>query len=255
MMNRNGIARADVVVLFSCFVFVLLTLGATSTGGRGRARELVCTENLRRWGDVFDNYVRDHDGYFPSGEPWMSSLSSWWIGPLQEYYKDNHLLLCPEATTQSTGWQIPQFVGGYHQILGSYGINGWTCNPRGWEVFGHGGWGSYWRTRIFQEGSSIPVFADMLSYDIWPLHTDKPLEDSARGWSMMNFSEMQQVCINRHNGAVGCLFMDWSARKVGLKELWTLKWHRTFNTQGPWTKAGGVGPTDWPQWMREFKDF
>jgi len=24
---------------------------------------------------------------------------------------------------------------------------------------------------------------------------------------------------------------------------------------GPWTKAGGVMPTDWPQWMSQFKDF
>jgi hypothetical protein len=49
--------------------------------------------------------------------------------------------------------------------------------------------------------------------------------------------------------------MDWSARKVGLKELWKLKWHRTFNTDGPWTQAGGVRPTDWPAWMKDFKDY
>jgi hypothetical protein len=51
------------------------------------------------------------------------------------------------------------------------------------------------------------------------------------------------------------LFMDWSVRKVGLKELWTLKWHRSYDTAGPWTKAGGVKPEDWPQWMRIFKDY
>jgi hypothetical protein len=49
--------------------------------------------------------------------------------------------------------------------------------------------------------------------------------------------------------------MDWSARKVGLKELWTLKWHRQFNTANRWTKAGGVKPEDWPPWMRRFKDY
>jgi hypothetical protein len=49
--------------------------------------------------------------------------------------------------------------------------------------------------------------------------------------------------------------MDWSVRKVGLKELWTLKWHRNFDTSGPWTKAGGVKPDDWPKWMRNFRDY
>jgi len=30
----------------------------------------------------------------------------------------------------------------------------------------------------------------------------------------------------------------WSIRKVGIKELRALKWHRRFNTGGAWTKAG-----------------
>jgi hypothetical protein len=254
MKSRNGIARADVVVLLSCLVFVLLALGAMGAGGRGRAREIVCIENLRRWGAVFDGFVQDNDGYFLSGEGGGSG--SWWIEPLRKYYKDSRLLLCPEATTQSTTWQMVQYVGGYHPIVGSYGLNGWTCNPRGgWEVLGRWGPDSYWKTRMFQAGGSIPVFVDMLWHDAWPRYTDQPPVFSGFDWGMVNVNEMQQVCINRHNGAVGCLFMDWSARKVGLKELWTLKWHRTFNTEGPWTKAGGVTPADWPQWMREFKDF
>jgi prepilin-type processing-associated H-X9-DG protein len=64
-----------------------------------------------------------------------------------------------------------------------------------------------------------------------------------------------RFCLNRHSGAVNCLFMDSSVRKVGLKELWTLKWHREFNTANRWTKAGGVQPEDWPKWMRNFKDY
>lgn len=63
------------------------------------------------------------------------------------------------------------------------------------------------------------------------------------------------VCINRHNGSINVLFLDSSVRRLGLKGLWTLKWRRDFNTSGPWTKAGGVKPEDWPQWMRKFKDY
>ena len=51
------------------------------------------------------------------------------------------------------------------------------------------------------------------------------------------------------------LVMDFSARKVGLKELWTLKWHRQYDTWGPWTRAGGVRPEHWPEWMRNFKEY
>ncbi len=66
---------------------------------------------------------------------------------------------------------------------------------------------------------------------------------------------MTAYCLNRHNGHVNGLFLDWSVHRVGLKELWMLKWHENFNTANEWTKAGGVQPEDWPEWMRKFKDY
>jgi hypothetical protein len=50
-------------------------------------------------------------------------------------------------------------------------------------------------------------------------------------------------------------FMDWSVRRIGLKQLWTLKFHRQWNTSNAFTRAGGVTATDWPEWMRAFKDY
>ena len=63
------------------------------------------------------------------------------------------------------------------------------------------------------------------------------------------------VCINRHNGGVNMAFADGHVRKVGLKELWTLKWAPHFDTANQWTRAGGVQPDDWPEWMRGFKGY
>jgi prepilin-type processing-associated H-X9-DG protein len=73
-------------------------------------------------------------------------------------------------------------------------------------------------------------------------------------WTL-NENHWAEVCINRHGGGINCLFLDWSVRKVGLKELWTFRWTESFNTRGPWTKASGVRPEDWPEWMRRFKDY
>ena len=66
---------------------------------------------------------------------------------------------------------------------------------------------------------------------------------------------MRIFCVNRHDAAVNVLFLDWTTRKVGLKEIWTLKWHRGFTTAGPWTMAGLVKPDDWPEWMQGVKDY
>jgi prepilin-type processing-associated H-X9-DG protein len=77
---------------------------------------------------------------------------------------------------------------------------------------------------------------------------------------------MKQFCAtNRHAGNVNALFMDASARAVGLKELYTLKWHRKYNICNKWTlcgttSSGGRGgqqttEVDWPEWMQKFKDY
>ncbi len=61
--------------------------------------------------------------------------------------------------------------------------------------------------------------------------------------------------VHRHSGAGNCAFLDWSIRRIDLKQLWTLKWNRTFSTTGPWTRRGGCQPENWPEWMRGLKDY
>ena len=77
-------------------------------------------------------------------------------------------------------------------------------------------------------------------------------EGQVDGWST---NAMKMLCLNRHNGFSNTVFADFSTRTVGLKELWTLKWNREFDINGSWTRAGGAQPEDWPQWMRNFKDY
>jgi prepilin-type processing-associated H-X9-DG protein len=116
----------------------------------------------------------------------------------------------------------------------------------------------FWKTAEgVDRPGQVPVFGDALWHDSWPRATDDPLALSVDlgGGNTGVFGEMNHYCIDRHSGGVNLLFMDWSARKVGLKELWALEWHRSYDTAGPWTKAGGVLPSDWPEWMRGFKDY
>ena len=58
--------------------------------------------------------------------------------------------------------------------------------------------------------------------------------------------------MDRHLGSINGIFFDFSARSVGLKELWTLKHMKNFNTQGVWTLAGGATTNQWPEWMRHY---
>ncbi len=86
------------------------------------------------------------------------------------------------------------------------------------------------------------MLLDCGSFYSWPLNGDLPrkLEDGVP-WE----SDMGRFCFNRHPpGKINGVFMDFSARKIGLKELWRLKWHRSYDVDYP--------APPWPEWMQDF---
>jgi prepilin-type N-terminal cleavage/methylation domain-containing protein/prepilin-type processing-associated H-X9-DG protein len=116
---------------------------------------------------------------------------------------------------------------------------------------------TFWGATHSRAQADIPLFLDSTWWCAWPKDVDQPpqYEEHDEDFPCGCKNSMRRLCINRHYGHVNTVFVDGSARKVGLKELWTLKWHRRFNTANQWTKAGGVRPEDWPEWMRNFKDY
>ena len=143
----------------------------------------------------------------------------------------------------------------WENSYGSYGINVWI-----WWVINRdlGGYETYcWRSPYVKGASNIPMMLDSCYPAVCQedIVVDPPECDAIPTHLVRKGKLINLCCINRHDGYVNGLFFDWSVRKVGLKELWTLKWSREYNTRGPWTKAGGVKPEDWPQWMRRFKDY
>jgi len=88
-----------------------------------------------------------------------------------------------------------------------------------------------------------------------PQEADAPAPQEDAPLESLGFFGMPFCAMDRHRGGINSLFMDWSVREVGVKELWTLKWNPAYNTAGLWTKQGGVQPEDWPEWMRRFKDY
>jgi hypothetical protein len=140
-------------------------------------------------------------------------------------------------------------------MKGSYGINGWVVDPPpGRETHPERGGSDYfWRGPNVAGAAYVPLFLEAQRYNGWSLQTDTPPAYSGERWN--NDRQMGRYCLNRHDGFLGCLFLDSAARRVGLKELWTLKWHKKYDEVGPWTTGGGVMPSDWPEWMRPFKDY
>ncbi|MHC4682188.1 MAG: hypothetical protein ACYTEK_26285, partial [Planctomycetota bacterium] len=211
------------------------------------------------WGLIFAMYTDDRNGRFFSRD--AESSGCWWMDPLRLYHRDNkQLLFCPEAAEPYAEGDDSTFAAwSVGDDSGSYGLNAWLCDPGRQETTSVSQLpiDNYWKTVSRIRPHNIPMLLDAAWFAGRPQHTDNPTHNP--GGSMENnpLSEggMDCFCIDRHTGYSNALFMDWSVRKVGIKELWTLKWHREFDTQGPWTRAGGVQPSDWPPWMRNFRDY
>jgi prepilin-type processing-associated H-X9-DG protein len=176
------------------------------------------------------------------------------------------MTLCPSAIKPYEGgevwgghwWHGPNAAWrGPDDVLFSYGLNGYVYNAKESDEI-YLPIERFWGELNIKGAGNIPLFLDCHRAVGYPSTISEPPEiEGMEGVVGLVYLviDWRRFCLNRHSGAVNCLFMDSSVRKVGLKELWTLKWHREFNTANRWTKAGGVTAEDWPEWMRRFRDY
>ena len=247
MRPKVILTKKDLIVTVGCVTFLLANLGAIGAGGRRRAKEAVCLSNLGAWGTAFQMYAEDNAG----------RVCDHWITGLYPYYKDFNLLLCPAAMTgylrggKFEAWFLPHVYfgdGTSRDIWGSYGANGHVSGTGQNETSAD----TDWLTVGLKNANRAPVLLDSAGGGV-PLPIDEPPEYDGHIYmgDPMNINEIRNFCINRHNGGVNCLFLDFSARKVGLKELWLLKWHRKW----PEHRGEPQPLPEWPEWMKNFKDY
>jgi len=265
---RRGFTLIELLVVISVVVLLMALMLPALSRARKQAQAVVCQSRLRQWGLLFKVYTDTNEGRW-----FMKHIQSEgrtgpnnWLGLVAPFLRGNiPLAACPTATkytpdedavTAFTAWWPAGKDVAVNQtgelLYGpvSYGFNrfiSWSDNedPRTPSSRKYS-----WGLSDVRGAARVPVLCDCLRANAGASSSQGPPPRDA--WP---FYFHQPMCINRHNGGINMLFMDWSARKVGLKELWTLKWYPGYDTAGPWTIAGGVLAEDWPEWMRGFKDY
>ena len=272
MNNRKAFTLVELLVVISIIALLMSILMPALARVRRQAKSVICQANLKQWALVFSLYTSDNDGFFVNGQVPVNSkffwpggdgggMGSWWFLPLEPYYKEQGIRFCPMATkTYEEGGQVPfaawQTSPPPPQYSGSYGANGYILNSPQDLVFQLGRPTiNNWRTINVKGTSNIPLFMDALWVDGWPEELDDPAPFEIWWRDDIGKYEMRRFCCNRHDRSENAVFCDFTVRPIGPKELWTLKWHRSFETNGIYTIAGGAEPTDWPEWMKEFKDY
>ena len=288
MINGRAFTLIELLVVISILVFLMSILLPALQRVRRQAKAVACQANLRQWGVLHAAYAAENDDRLPPlqvnpadpGDPWWASWR--WFGgwdprtkspppetPNSASFEAVKNILCSPmavkpapppsyALYNSVGGTFlawthgPLDAGAWWSWSGTYGINRQARsisgpNPNQWGEY-------YWTTSAIRNAAAVPIFCDSLAPGQVPGKVDPPPQSDAVPTGVPR-RDIDFVCINRHDGGINSLFMDWSARKVGLKELWLLKWTPDFKTDNGYTKAGGVKPEDWPEWMRRFKDY
>jgi prepilin-type N-terminal cleavage/methylation domain-containing protein/prepilin-type processing-associated H-X9-DG protein len=274
MRKGRGFTLIELLVVIAIIAILLSILMPSLRKVREQGYMVNCLNNLRQWNMIHQVYLQDNNGKFYTGS---RGDAFYWLAQMN--FKDqslnNPIWYCPKCkgTYQTasgavnarasifTSWGIYAGAAGPWTwnpdgVAGSYGLNGWVLDPIGVtsEAMSESRQlSNFWRSPQVKQAGFIPLMTEALRFDLWPQPTQGPADKPEAVWNSTD--HMARVCINRHNGMLNVSFCDMSARKVGLKELWTLKWHRTFNTAGPYTLAGGATANTWPQWIRTFKDY
>lgn len=250
MRKKKGFTLIELLVVIAIIALLMAILMPALQRVRKQAKVVLCRANLKEWGLVWAMYIDENNNKFPD------YMAGDWMSKLIDYYANSEkLLYCPMTINKT----IEEGAPVRYSILptgGSYSLNEWiydsddTSDGRKLE--------EYWRSTNHKGLNNVPVMADgAWRADGQPYETDSPpsYDGEPRTGVGTSGNEIRIFAINRHDGFVNVLFMDWTTRKVGLKELWTLKWNTDYNIAGPWTSAGFAQPADWPQWMRHFKDY
>jgi len=285
--KRAAFTLIELLVVITVITVLLTLLVPALQRARSQARTVMCRSNLRQFGSVLSMYVEDSAGRLPVGHGnaiWLLRGSSPGeqqdpnVPKVSQSVRVARAACCPMAVkaanrgTFSTRSRSNDNVIWHLKGTSGSEFGAWTITSPGpvfrasygfnFLPFGEQGGGGFFPgerwPRSMSRGlnvftvagrSEVPILLDstrMGNHGSRAVGIPSERPGSGRG---------MPFCINRHNGRVNALFLDWSVRAVGLKELWTLKWCPDFDTAGPWTLAGGVQPEDWPEWMRGFKDY
>ncbi len=206
-------------------------------------------------------------------KPWSrgarGKYSAWGIFPGIEPYDGT------DWTAEAAGYDLARLEGAwppeYPGDRGSYGMNDWCSGmpeDKGKIADGTMTGGrplaGAWLTFNVKDADTIPLLLDAYFLFGYPRQYDRPASFEPQVAPAEGTADnMRHFCVNRHNGYVNSLFLDFSVRPVGLKELWIQKWSRiyTIDSTVP-DEYGNLGAIQnmqalgaWPDWMAEFKDY
>ncbi|MCE5184617.1 MAG: prepilin-type N-terminal cleavage/methylation domain-containing protein [Planctomycetaceae bacterium] len=275
--GNKGFTLIELLVVIAIIALLLSVLLPSLRKAKKQAQSVLCLSQLRQWGTLYTLYASDYNSHLPAG--WNSKKM--WMTELMAYYQDtDDLRLCPAARKflsqtgtagswwteagEFSAWGVygengyPTPYYGQAGQYGSYSVNSWALDPLEVGLPGtynvpknYPYYDNFWRKfSNAKSPSQVPLMGAGMWEGASPLETDAAPPSQgvqAPTQNAVNSGGLSTFCLDRHSGGPNWLFMDNQVRKVGMKELWRLKWHTQWDNS--------ISRSLWPEWMLHYPEF
>ena len=234
----------ELLVVISIIALLLSILVPGLRAAKKLAQATVCKTNLKQWGICYLMYTEDWEGKFPE----FIHPQGVFMESLRDYFDDvDKLRVCPSAnkasTANPTGVEPLSFFGSTFKAwqvdpdaiwlddddwgLGSYTENGWIRTwfdpSKEWS-----------KIYAVQTTSQVPLLLD----GRWPdshVESDVPPEPNPLSevdfYNIGYWSTIRTYMMRRHKDGINGVMADMSVTYIKAEDLWSYKWHQTFETQ------------------------
>jgi prepilin-type N-terminal cleavage/methylation domain-containing protein/prepilin-type processing-associated H-X9-DG protein len=237
-----GFTLIELLVVIAIIAILASLLIPAITKTLDNAMAAHCASNLHQWGVFWQTYLNEHDGRFTDGMNFGQGSVGWkrgeWIDAFRQYWDTgttSMVILCPSARKRDKGgeWGGPERAylhGDSRATLSSYGFNCWLyAAPPGVSSIQGRPTEWNWSPDSMDSPMLVPVMLDSMWRGGGPMHQGNRAKAPPSHGQWMSYDwEIAHFCIDRHSKHVNAVFADGHVEPVGLRSLWYLDWHRTW---------------------------